>query len=419
MRRWRRRLRSAAGAREDDLLAANARDLADAAGQDFNGAFVDRLTLSPERIEAMAAGAGGRIAALPDPVGSVAAEWDRPNGLRISRVRTPLGVIGIIYESRPNVTADAGALCLKSGNAAILRGGRESFHTSRIIGDCLRHGLGAAGLPEDAVQLVPTTDRAAVGAMLRMNRHIDIIVPRGGKGLIARVQEESRVPVIAHLDGNCHVYVDAAADLEMARRVTVNAKTRRPGICGAAETLLVDRQAHNSHLAPIVSDLLEAGVEIRGDTATQAIDKRIVAATEEDWDTEYLDWIMAVKLVDGVERRHRPYRAPRQQPYRLDRYGGRYGRGEIPRRRGQRHRAVERLDPVRRRRRVRHGRGDRHLHRQAARPRPGRPGAAHQLQICRARRRADPALTVWTPSAPGAFAAAASACSAARSISGP
>ena len=286
-------------AREDDLLAANARDLADAAGQDFNSAFIDRLTLTPERIEAMAQGLEV-VAALPDPVGSVAAEWERPNGLRISRVRTPLGVIGIIYESRPNVTADAGALCLKSGNAAILRGGRESFHTSHLIGDCLRHGLGAAGLPEDAVQLVPTTDRAAVGAMLRMNRHIDIIVPRGGKGLIARVQEESRVPVIAHLDGNCHVYVDAAADLEMARRVTVNAKTRRPGICGAAETLLVDRQAHNSHLAPIVSDLLEAGVEIRGDTATQAIDKRIVAATDEDWDTEYLDWIMAVKLVDGV-----------------------------------------------------------------------------------------------------------------------
>ncbi len=291
---------SALRARQDELLAANARDLEDASGRDFNSAFIDRLTLSPDRIEAMAAGMA-EIAALPDPVGSVAAEWDRPNGLRISRVRTPLGVIGIIYESRPNVTADAGALCLKSGNAAILRGGRESFHTSRPIVDCLRHGLGEAGLPEDAVQLVPTTDRAAVGAMLRMNRHIDIIVPRGGKGLIARVQEESRIPVIAHLDGNCHVYVDAAADLEMARRVTLNAKTRRPGICGAAETLLVDRNAHNSHLAPIVGDLLEAGVEIRGDSATQAIDGRIVAATEEDWDTEYLDWIMAVKLVDGVD----------------------------------------------------------------------------------------------------------------------
>ena len=198
---------SALRARQDELLAANARDLEEAAGRDFNGAVIDRLTLSPDRIEAMAAGMA-EIAALPDPVGSVAAEWDRPNGLRISRVRTPLGVIGIIYESRPNVTADAGALCLKSGNAAILRGGRESFHTSRPIVDCLRCGLGEAGLPEDAVQLVPTTDRAAVGAMLRMNRHVDIIVPRGGKGLIARVQEESRIPVIAHLDGNCHVYVD-------------------------------------------------------------------------------------------------------------------------------------------------------------------------------------------------------------------
>jgi len=287
-------------ASEAALLEANRKDLDGAAGKDFNSAFVDRLTLTPERIEGMASGLED-VAALPDPVGSIAAAWDRPNGLKISRVRTPLGVIGIIYESRPNVTADAGALCLKSGNAAILRGGSESFHTSRLIGDCLRDGLREAGLPADAVQLVPTTDRAAVGAMLRMNQHIDIIVPRGGKGLIARVQEESRVPVIAHLDGNCHVYVDAAADLEMARTVTVNAKTRRPGICGAAETLLVDKRAHNSHLAPIVSDLLAAGVEIRGDDATKAVDPRVVAATVADWDTEYLDWIMSVKLVDGVE----------------------------------------------------------------------------------------------------------------------
>jgi len=287
-------------ANEAALLEANARDLAAAEGKDFNSAFIDRLTLNADRIEAMAKGLE-EVAALPDPVGSVAAEWDRPNGLKISRVRTPLGVIGIIYESRPNVTADAGALCLKSGNAAILRGGSESFHTSRLIGECLRDGLKAAGLPEDAVQLVPTTDRAAVGAMLRMNQHIDIIVPRGGKGLIARVQEESRVPVIAHLDGNCHVYVDAAADLDMARAVTVNAKTRRPGVCGAAETLLVDKRAHNSHLAPIVNELIAAGVEIRGDAATQAVDGRVVAATGADWDTEYLDWIMSVKLVDGVD----------------------------------------------------------------------------------------------------------------------
>ena len=286
--------------RRSDLLAANARDLDGAANDGANSAFIDRLTLTAERIEAMAAGLEA-VAALPDPVGSVAAEWERPNGLKISRVRTPLGVIGIVYESRPNVTADAGALCLKSGNAAILRGGRESFHTSRLIVDCLRAGLAAAGLPADAVLSVATTDRAAVGAMLRLNRYIDIIVPRGGKGLIARVQEESRIPVIAHLDGNCHVYVDAAADLEMARQIALNAKTRRPGICGAAETLLVDRQAHNSHLAPLVTDLLDAGVEIRGDEATRAIDSRIVAATEADWDTEYLDWIMAVKLVDGVD----------------------------------------------------------------------------------------------------------------------
>lgn len=287
-------------ANEAALLDANKKDLDAAAGKDFNSAFVDRLTLNPERVEGMAKGMED-VAGLPDPVGSIAAEWDRPNGLKIARVRTPLGVIGIIYESRPNVTADAGALCLKSGNAAILRGGSESFHTSRLIGDCLRDGLREAGLPEDTVQLVPTTDRAAVGAMLRMNQHIDIIVPRGGKGLIARVQEESRVPVIAHLDGNCHVYVDAAADLDMARTVTVNAKTRRPGVCGAAETLLVDKRAHNSHLAPIVSDLIAAGVEVRGDDATTAVDPRVVAATDEDWDTEYLDWIMAVKLVDGVD----------------------------------------------------------------------------------------------------------------------
>ncbi len=285
---------------EAALLGANARDLAAAADRGFNSAFIDRLTLDSDRIKAMVRSLED-VASFPDPIGSVAAEWTRPNGLKISRIRTPLGVIGIIYESRPNVTADAGALCLKSGNAAILRGGSESFHTSRMIGESLRNGLKAAGLPQEALQLVPMTDRAAVGAMLRMNQHIDIIVPRGGKDLIARVQEESRVPVIAHLDGNCHVYVDAAADLDMARAITLNAKTRRPGICSAAETLLVDKRAHNSHLAPIVNDLIAAGVEIRGDEAAQAVDNRVVAATAADWDTEYLDWIMSVKLVNGVD----------------------------------------------------------------------------------------------------------------------
>ncbi len=283
----------------DALLEANRRDLDGAAEKDFTPAFVDRLTLNPARVESMARGLE-EVAALPDPVGSVIADWTRPNGLHISRVRTPLGVIGIIYESRPNVTADAGGLCLKSGNAAILRGGSESFHTSAAIGDCLRAGLAEAGLPEDAVQLVPTTDRAAVGALLTMVEYVDVIVPRGGKSLIERVQNESRVPVFAHLEGLCHVYVDGDADLTMAREIALNAKMRRVGICGAAESLLVDKRAHNSHLAPIVEDLLAAGCEVRGDEATRAVDPRVVPASEEDWVTEYLEPIISVKLVDGV-----------------------------------------------------------------------------------------------------------------------
>lgn len=283
----------------DALLEANQRDLDGAAEKDFTPAFVDRLTLNPARVEGMAKGLE-EVAALPDPVGSVIADWTRPNGLHISRVRTPLGVIGIIYESRPNVTADAGGLCLKSGNAAILRGGSESFHTSAAIGECLRAGLAEAGLPEDAVQLVPTTDRAAVGALLTMVEYVDVIVPRGGKSLIERVQNESRVPVFAHLEGLCHVYVDGDADLTMAREIALNAKMRRVGICGAAESLLVDKRAHNSHLAPIVEDLLAAGCEVRGDEATRAVDPRVVPASEEDWVTEYLEPIISVKLVDGV-----------------------------------------------------------------------------------------------------------------------
>jgi len=283
-----------------DLMAMNEKDMAVARERDFTPAFLDRLALSPDRIEAMAAGLES-VADQDDPVGSIVAEWDRPNGLHIQRVKVPLGVIGIIYESRPNVTADAGGLCLKAGNAAILRGGSESFHSSSAIAACLREGLEQAGLPADAVQLVPTTDRAAVGAMLTMADTIDVIVPRGGKGLIERVQRESRVPVLAHLDGICHVYVDGGADLEMARKITLNAKMRRTSICGAAETLLVDRKAHNSHLAPIVGDLLDAGCEVRGDEATQAVDPRVVPARPADWDTEYLEPIISVKLVDGVE----------------------------------------------------------------------------------------------------------------------
>ena len=282
------------------LLAANEKDLAAATENGTTGALLDRLMLDDARIEAMAKGLED-IAALDDPVGAVMAEWDRPNGLHIQRVRVPLGVIGIIYESRPNVTADAGGLCLKSGNAAILRGGSDSFHSSRAILDCLQQGLRMANLPIGAIQLVPTTDRAAVGEMLTMADYIDIIVPRGGKGLIERVQKESRIPVIAHLDGNCHVYIDQAAAPVMASDVVFNAKMRRTGICGAAESLLVDRKIAAQILPPIIERLVAAGCEIRGDEATRALNPRVAAASEEDWDTEYLDAIISVKQVDGVE----------------------------------------------------------------------------------------------------------------------
>lgn len=285
---------------EDALLAANARDLAVVDSARLTEAFVDRLELTPARIGAMADGIDA-VAALDDPVGGVMAAWDRPNGLRIERVRVPLGVIGIVYESRPNVTADAGALCLKSGNAAILRGGSESYHSSNAIMDCLQEGLTDAGLPPAAIQMVPTTDRAAVGAMLTMSDLIDIIVPRGGKSLIERVQRESRIPVIAHLDGNCHVYVERSADPEIARSVAFNAKMRRPGICGAAETLLVDRAIARDVLPPILDDLARAGCELRGCEETRALDGRVVPAEDSDWDTEYLDAIIAVKQVDGLD----------------------------------------------------------------------------------------------------------------------
>ena len=298
-----RALRAAARqirASEDALLAANARDLAVVDSARLTEAFVDRLELTPARIGAMADGIEA-VAALDDPVGGVMAAWDRPNGLRIERVRVPLGVIGIVYESRPNVTADAGALCLKSGNAAILRGGSESYRSSNAIMDCLQEGLTDAGLPPTAIQMVPTTDRAAVGAMLTMSDLIDIIVPRGGKSLIERVQRESRIPVIAHLDGNCHVYVERSADPEIARSVAFNAKMRRPGICGAAETLLVDRAIARDVLPPILDDLARAGCELRGCEETRALDDRVVPAEDSDWDTEYLDAIIAVKQVDGLD----------------------------------------------------------------------------------------------------------------------
>ena len=298
-----RALRAAAAALRADceaILAANREDLARAQQAAVTSAFLDRLGLDGARVEAMAKGLED-IAALPDPVGTVLAAWERPNGLRIERVRVPLGVIGIIYESRPNVTADAAGLCLKAGNAAILRGGSESFRSSRAIAACMRRGVAAAGLPETAVQLIPTTDRAAVGAMLRLSGLIDVIVPRGGKSLIARVSQESQVPVLAHLDGICHVYLHAAADPDMARRVTLNAKMRRTGICGAAETLLVDRAAAARLLPPVLDDLAEAGCKLRGDGATQALDSRVTAATDDDWGTEYLDAILSIRQVAGLD----------------------------------------------------------------------------------------------------------------------
>ncbi len=283
------------------ILAANARDLERAEASGRPAAFLDRLRLDQERVEAMARGIEA-IAELPDPVGEVTAEWTRPNGLRIARTRTPIGVIGIVYESRPNVTADAGALCMKAGNAVILRGGSDSFASSEAIVACLRAGLAEAGLPEAAIQMVPTADRSAVGFMLEgLGGTIDLIVPRGGKSLVARVQTEARVPVFAHLEGICHVYVDRDADPDMAREIVVNAKMRRTGICGAAETLLVDRAGADRHLAGLVGALIDAGCEVRGDSAVQAADPRVVPASEEDWSTEYLDRIIAARVVDGVD----------------------------------------------------------------------------------------------------------------------
>ena len=279
------------------ILDANRQDMA--AAKDLSPAMTDRLLLDEKRVAAMAKGLE-EVAALPDPIGSELARWTRHNGLDIARVRVPLGVIGIIYESRPNVTADAGGLCLRAGNAAILRGGSESFHSSGAIAAALQAGIAAAGLPAAAVQLVPTIDRAAVGMMLTMTEFIDIIVPRGGKSLIERVQRESRIPVIAHLEGNCHVYVDRAADLDKALSIVMNAKLRRTGICGAAETLLVDRAVAEKALPPILAALHQGGCEIRGDDAVRKLDPQANAASEQDWFTEYLDAILAVRVVDDL-----------------------------------------------------------------------------------------------------------------------
>ena len=284
-----------------DILKANAQDIEAAKSKGRPAAFIDRLALDEGRIEAMAEGLEA-IAKLTDPVGDVIGEWERPNGLKIERVRVPLGVIGIIYESRPNVTADAGALSLKAGNAVILRSGSESLGSARAIHACLVQGLKDAGLPEAAIQIVPSTDRAAVGAMLQgLDGAIDVIVPRGGKSLVERVQRDARVPVFGHLEGLCHVYVDEAADLAKAQAIAVNAKMRRTGICGAAETLLVDRACAKTHLKPLVTALIDAGCEVRGDSDVEAADSRVKPASDADWGTEYLDAVISAKLVDGVD----------------------------------------------------------------------------------------------------------------------
>ena len=282
------------------ILTANARDMAAARAKGLGGAMLDRLELTDKRVAAMAEGLE-TIAGLDDPVGAELARWSRPNGLDIARVRVPLGVVGIIYESRPNVTADAGALCLKAGNAAILRGGSESFHSSAAIMAALGAGLDAAGLPVAAIQVVPTADRAAVGHLLRMAEHLDVIVPRGGRSLIERVMAESRIPVLAHLEGNCHTYLHASADADMAVPIAVNAKLRRTGVCGATETLLVDAAAAERLLPPVLAALIAGGCAIRGDEAVRALEPLATPAVEQDWRTEYLDAILAVKTVSGLD----------------------------------------------------------------------------------------------------------------------
>jgi glutamate-5-semialdehyde dehydrogenase len=286
-------------ARIDEIIAANGKDMEFGVAKGLSDAMMDRLMLDPARVLGIADGLRA-VAAQRDPVGEMITEWDMASGLHIRRVRTPLGVIGVIYESRPNVTADAGALCLKSGNAVILRGGSESLHSSAVLVDCLKDGLRAAGLPDDAIQLVPTRDRAAVQALLTMTDTVDVIIPRGGKGLVGLVQREARVPVFAHLEGICHVYVDAAADPEKALKIVLNAKTRRTGICGAAECLLIDRAVMDTIGQGIIRALIDAGVEVRGDQTIAQIDGTVVA-TPDDWGKEFLDMIIAAKVVDGVD----------------------------------------------------------------------------------------------------------------------
>ncbi len=283
------------------IITANQAEIIAAKAKGLKESFIDRLTLTPARVEAMAMGLED-IAALPDPVGTTLSEWTRPNGMRISRVRVPIGVIGIVFESRPNVTADAGALCMKSGNAAILRGGSDEFQSSRLIVEALQAGLVAAGLPKEAIQMAPTTSRESVGEMLSgLGGTIDLIVPRGGKSLVARVRQEARVPVFSHLEGICHVYIDKAANLAMARDIVLNSKMRRTGVCGSAETILVDRAAAGANLKPIIRALIDAGCEVRGDAAARAADPGVKPASEADWSTEYLDAIVSLRVVNGID----------------------------------------------------------------------------------------------------------------------
>jgi glutamate-5-semialdehyde dehydrogenase len=294
-------MQAAIVANASTILADNAEDVAEARAAGASSAFIDRLTLTPARIDAMAEGVA-IVRKIPDPIGVVTESWQRPNGMVIERVRVPLGVVAVIFESRPNVAADAGVLCLKSGNAVILRGGSDSFRSCRAIHDCLVQGLREAGLPEAAITLVPTRDRAAVGLLLSgLNGGVDVIVPRGGKSLVARVEADARVPVFAHLEGVNHVYVDRAANLEMAKSIVLNAKMRRPGVCGAAETLLVDRGGASTTLKPLVEMLIDAGCEVRGDDTVQRTDSRVKPATDEDWGTEYEDAIIAARVVDGLD----------------------------------------------------------------------------------------------------------------------
>ena len=376
-----------------EILAANAEDMRRAKAGDRPASFLDRLALDDARIESIAAGTEA-VAGQDDPVGAVMESWERPNGLNISRVRTPLGVIGVIFEARPNVAADAAALCVKAGNAAILRCGSDSLASSLAINAAFRRGLKSAGLPEDAAQMVDTPDRAAVAEMLKgLSGAIDVIVPRGGKSLVGRVQDEARVPVFSHLEGLCHVYIDASAKAETAQAIVLNAKMRRTGICGAAETVLVDAAAADALVPLLTQTLVDGGCAVRGDAASCARDARITAASEEDWRTEYLAPVISMAVVDGVGG----------AIDHIAQYGSNHTDSIVcedaptaerfPARSGQRHCHAQRLDSIRRWRRIRHGRGNRHRHRQNACARPGRGRAADDVQICRTRSRPDPGLT--------------------------